>query len=514
MPDDPSLPSGPLTSDTVRPETSPPGASSAGASPDAGHPPEVDLDPAAVFDLELVLMRVLSGQQSLGMPLEAGDPGPSEPAPPDQRRAGQELPTEELPEVRLRVSAELATELTRAGRAVLRDHESTPLAVLEEVHLADPGDVQPDEADRDHPRAGTGREVLGRARPWRRRESGENRAEALTPEDLAQADAVVLVGRPPMTGDEEALAAAVTAASGQVLVLVSEGPSQDGNVPGPVMLRLSRLLAAELGDAGRVRVRSAPLAWRDPDSDLVLGQLLSSAAGAAPLVHLAARDEAKGARQWQEALEALQLGSDVPLPLLSPGAEEVLRRWRPPRHERGLVVMFTGLSGSGKSTLARALRDRIAAASDRSVTLLDGDVVRRMLSSGLGFDRTSRELNVRRIGYVASEIARHGGIAVCAPIAPYASTRDAVRAMVAPVGDMVLVHVATPLEECEARDLKGLYAKARAGLVPGFTGISDPYEEPLDAEVRVDTSQMDPDEAVAQVLGYLRVGGWLPEVSA
>lgn len=483
MPDDLSSPPASLPSDTP--------------------PPEVDLDPAAVFDLELVLMHVLQGRQALGMPLAATAPAAPEPLP-------------DPPTVRLRVPGDLAGELTRAGRAVLRDHESTPLAVLEDVRLADADDdrVGAGAPGADSPGDGAVREVLGLARPWRRRESGENRADALTPQDLAEADAVVLVGRPPMTGDAEVLAAAVAAASGQVLVLVSEGPSQDGKVPGPVMLRLARLLAEELGPTERVRVRSAPLAWRDPDSDLVLGQLVSTAAGGVPLVHLAARDEAKGARQWHEALEELQLGTDGELSLLSPGAPEVLRRWRPPRHARGLVVMFTGLSGSGKSTLARALRERVAAMSDRSVTLLDGDVVRRMLSAGLGFDRDSREMNVRRIGFVASEIARHGGIAVCAPIAPYASTRAAVRAMVEPVGDMVLVHVSTPLEECEARDLKGLYAKARAGLVPGFTGVSDPYEEPQDAEVVVDTSQMDPDEAVAHVLGYLHVGGWLPEVTA
>ncbi|MGZ4696957.1 MAG: adenylyl-sulfate kinase [Oryzihumus sp.] len=449
--------------------------------------PQVDLDPAAVFDLELVLMRVLQGAQPLGMPLTVADPA---------------APGVDPPEVRLQLPEELAVLVAAAGSVVLRDHESTPLALLEDVHVDAPAS------------AGSGLELAGRARALRPRESGENRAEALRPGDLESADALVVVGRPPMTGDAEALAAAVAAASGRVLVLVSEGPSQDGLVPGSVMLRLARLLAAELGPPERVQVRSAPLAWRDPDSDLVLGQLLSSAAGAVPLVHLAARDEAKGARQWQEAREALQLGTDAQLSLLSPGAEPVLRRWRPPRHERGLVVMFTGLSGSGKSTLARALRERIASLSDRSVTLLDGDVVRQMLSAGLGFDKASREMNVRRIGYVASEIARHGGIAVCAPIAPYASTRAAVRAMVEPVGDMVLVHVSTPLEECEARDLKGLYAKARAGLVPGFTGVSDPYEEPLDAEVTVDTSQMEPEEAVAHVLGYLRVGGWLAEVDA
>ena len=132
-----------------------------------------------------------------------------------------------------------------------------------------------------------------------------------------------------------------------------------------------------------------------------------------------------------------------------------------------------------------------------------------MLSAGLGFDRESRIMNVRRIGYVGAEIARHGGIAICAPIAPYASTRADVRAMAQAVGDFVLVHVNTPLAECERRDLKGLYAKARAGLIPEFTGISDPYDEPVDADLRVDTSTLTQDEAVAVVLGHLVAGGWV-----
>jgi sulfate adenylyltransferase len=196
-------------------------------------------------------------------------------------------------------------------------------------------------------------------------------------------------------------------------------------------------------------------------------------------------------------------------PLLA-RALPVLTRWRPPRQQRGLVVFFTGLSGSGKSSLASALTDHLAGQTGRTVTLLDGDVVRRMLSSGLGFDRAGRDLNVRRIGFVAAEVARHGGIAVCAPIAPYAESRAAVREMVEGVGDLVLVHVATPLAECERRDVKGLYRKARAGLVSQFTGISDPYDEPLDADVRVDTSWASVPESLAVVTDYLAKGGWLP----
>jgi sulfate adenylyltransferase len=198
----------------------------------------------------------------------------------------------------------------------------------------------------------------------------------------------------------------------------------------------------------------------------------------------------------------------VQLPTQSEIAE-LLRQWRPPRPERGLTVFFTGLSGSGKSTIARGLVAAIRERYDRTVTLVDGDVARRMLSAGLGFSRPDRELNVRRIGWVAAEITRHGGLAVCAPIAPYASTRAEVRQMVEANGDFVLIHVATPLEVCEQRDRKGLYAKARAGVITEFTGISDPYEEPDDADLRIDTSSITVEEAVAAVLKHLERNGWL-----
>ena len=173
--------------------------------------------------------------------------------------------------------------------------------------------------------------------------------------------------------------------------------------------------------------------------------------------------------------------------------------------------MFTGLSGSGKSTLARDVADWVATHSSRTVSLLDGDRVRQLLSSGLGFDEASRELNVRRIGYVAAEVARHGGIAICSPIAPAATVRAEVRAMAECVGDFLLVHVSTPLEECERRDLKGLYAAARQGTVPHFTGISAPYDVPVDADLRVDTSRVERPQAARMVLDTLIDGGWLSE---
>jgi sulfate adenylyltransferase len=173
------------------------------------------------------------------------------------------------------------------------------------------------------------------------------------------------------------------------------------------------------------------------------------------------------------------------------------------------VLFLTGLSGSGKSTIARDLRDQLAERSDRHVSLLDGDLIRSLLSAGLTFSRADRDLNIARIGYVAAEVARHGGIAICAPIAPFAAARERVRQMVSQVGDFLLIHVATPVEVCEARDRKGLYAKARAGLIEQFTGVSDPYEEPTDAILSIDTSALSRSEATSAIMAMLTSGGWL-----
>jgi len=215
-----------------------------------------------------------------------------------------------------------------------------------------------------------------------------------------------------------------------------------------------------------------------------------------------------------ELEDLLDRGEDVPSWFAPPGVTAELRRARPPRRERGVVVLFTGLSGSGKSTIARALRDALAERGDRTVSLLDGDQVRQRLSAGLTFSRADRDMNIARIGYVATEVARHGGIAICAPIAPYEAARAQVRRMVSEVGDFLLIHVATPMAVCEARDRKGLYAKARAGLIDHFTGVSDPYEEPRNADLTIDTSVMSRQEAVETVLGLLTIGGWLRDPAA
>jgi sulfate adenylyltransferase len=212
--------------------------------------------------------------------------------------------------------------------------------------------------------------------------------------------------------------------------------------------------------------------------------------------------------------DMLDAGTQVPSWFASESVAAELRHARPPRSERGFVLFLTGLSGSGKSTIARDLRDLLAERGDRRVSLLDGDLVRSLLSAGLTFSREDRDLNIARIGYVAAEIARHGGIAICAPIAPFAAARERARQMVSEVGDFLLIHVATPVEVCEQRDRKGLYAKARAGLIKQFTGVNDPYEEPTDALLVLDTSVLSREEATAKIMTMLITGGWLAADSA
>ena len=205
----------------------------------------------------------------------------------------------------------------------------------------------------------------------------------------------------------------------------------------------------------------------------------------------------------------LEHGEAIPAWFSFPSVLRVLRRIHPPRRQQGLTLFFTGLSGSGKSTLASILYGKFIEDGRRPATLLDGDIVRRNLSSELGFSRAHRDLNVRRIGFVASEITKNAGVAICAPIAPYASTRRAVREMVEEYGAMIEVHVSTSLEVCEARDRKGLYARARRGLIKEFTGISDPYEVPESPEVRIDTSDLTPAEAAQVIYLYLLREGYL-----
>jgi len=210
-----------------------------------------------------------------------------------------------------------------------------------------------------------------------------------------------------------------------------------------------------------------------------------------------------------ELRRRLREGLDIPEWFSFPEVITELRKTHPPRHKQGFTVFFTGLSGSGKSTIASALMVKLMELGGRRVTLLDSDVVRKNLSSELGFSKEHRDLNILRIGYVASEITKNGGIAICAPIAPYTATRRSVRDLIDPLGGFVEIHVATPIEVCETRDRKGLYAKARAGLIKGFTGIDDPYEDPADPEMRIDTSNLTPDLAAHSILIKLESMGFI-----
>jgi len=215
-----------------------------------------------------------------------------------------------------------------------------------------------------------------------------------------------------------------------------------------------------------------------------------------------------------ELRERLQQGKEIPSWFTFPEVATELRRSYPPRAKQGFTVFFTGLSGSGKSTIANALMVKMLEQGGRPVTLLDGDLVRKNLSSELGFSKEHRDINIRRIGWTAALVTRNGGIALCAPIAPYDSVRKEVRSMIEPAGGFVLVHVATTLEMCEERDRKGLYAKARAGVIKEFTGISDPYEVPADAELVIDTADFSPDEAAQEIILYLEREGFIGDTSA
>jgi sulfate adenylyltransferase len=457
--------------------------------------PDVGIEPPLVADLELALLGVLDEHQVLGgaVPAHPASDAALDPNPGDERGHRR---------VRLPLPAGLVDDVVAAGGVVLRDEEWTPFARLVEA--------EPEVAVGETPAAGSV-VVSGVLEPLKAREAGFGRSQALTAADAAAPGEplhLVVLRRPPVGDEHQQLGDLGTQARSRVLFVVPAGPASAGEVPPAVLVEVARSLTATW-QAGW-SVRTAPLAWRDDVSDQHLVDRLARRLGAGDVTYLgSAATEPTSAAQWQEALRLLDEGTADDLPGLSAATQEALRRWRPPRTRRGLVLMFTGLSGSGKSTLARSVTEHIRRAG-RTVSLLDGDVVRTMLSSGLGFDRASRELNIERIGYVAAEVARHGGVAVCAPIAPYERSRAAVRRMALEHGDFVLVHVSTPIEECERRDLKGLYAKARAGEIAEFTGVSDPYEVPTDADLAVDTSVLDPDDATRVVVDHLVRGGWLP----
>jgi sulfate adenylyltransferase len=213
-----------------------------------------------------------------------------------------------------------------------------------------------------------------------------------------------------------------------------------------------------------------------------------------------------------ELRERLATGREIPAWFSFQDVVKELRCTYPPRNQQGFTVFFSGLPSSGKSTIANVLMVKLLESGGRPVTLLDGDLVRKNLSSELTFSKEHRDLNIQRIGFVASEITKNGGIALCAPIAPYDSVRKQVRQLIKSSGGFILVHVSTPVEVCEQRDRKGLYAKARAGIIKEFTGISDPYEEPNDADLALDTTNSSPEECVQAVILHLEKEGYIGPV--
>ncbi len=207
--------------------------------------------------------------------------------------------------------------------------------------------------------------------------------------------------------------------------------------------------------------------------------------------------------------ERILTGRQIPKWATFPEVVDELRKAYPTPQKQGFTVFLTGLSGAGKSTVAKVLFSRFLEIGDRPVTLLDGDIVRRNLSSNLKFTKEDRDINVRRIGFVASEITKNRGIAICAPIAPYESTRSEIRSTIESYGGFIEVHVSTPIETCEKRDRKGMYAKARAGLIKGFTGVDDPYEIPASPEVSINTTDITPNEAAQEILLFLGQKGFI-----
>ncbi|MDD9349502.1 adenylyl-sulfate kinase [Mumia sp.] len=288
----------------------------------------------------------------------------------------------------------------------------------------------------------------------------------------------VLVEQPLTVDDVEAVVDAEERTGRRAVLIVRTGPDPRRTLTAPALVRAA---LAALPDRPVVAVALARRPEPTDDADLTAAVLRAYA---------------------DEVLAVRGTGR------LTDRVAAIVSADQPPLDERGLVVFFTGLSGSGKSTIARALYDLVLEDGRRTVTSLDGDVVRHHLSKGLGFSKQDRETNIARIGWVAAEIARHRGVAICSPIAPFDATRKQVRAMVEEAGgSFALVHVATPLEECERRDRKGLYAKARAGAIPEFTGISSPYEVPDDALVSVDTTGRTVPDVLDEVVGALVAAG-------
>ena len=475
-------------------------------------PPELD-------DLECLLLGAYGSLDGFVAPADLPDAGPPV------------APT-------LVVPAPLAADAVRAGELVVLDEEDVPVA---RVLVTAAVDVPP---DRSAPGAAE-RAVVGRVLPERASHRGTHRGLRRPAQRAAVGDLLgVPVRHPPSWPELVATAATARQHAQRVLLLPLTGHGS------PQVVDASALVRASVGAVDVLRglgvaaeVVPVPVPAHDQRGEEDLAAWVAAAYGATtvvgpspgaapprtgwvtlPEVRLAhdglhwvvaaAGDGADAGKvrpgEVTSALLAGALAGDgLPAHLLPEASAREVRRTVRPGGGRGCAVLLTGLSGSGKSTIARALAAALLERSDRTVTLLDGDVVRRLLSAGLTFSRADRDLNVRRLGFVAAEVARHGGVAICAPIAPYASTRAQVRAMVEEHGGFLLVHVSTALEVCEARDRKGLYARARTGELPHFTGISDPYEEPADADLRLDSSVVEVSAAVEQLLAALTDRGWL-----
>jgi len=322
----------------------------------------------------------------------------------------------------------------------------------------------------------------------------------------------VVVDEPPTLGDRRTVSDAVAPSGASAVLCVMPArrrPHPPGEVGAAGIVRAGLAFADELRAAHPgVPVVSVVLPWpgtgslaapgsEDGGADGIPGlDGVLSAYGATATVRLGGLRDPEERERVADVPRAFERSVRAAYPPAS--AAEIIRA-AGQRQPRGAVVFFTGLSGSGKSTIARALAEDLADRDARQVTLLDGDEVRQTLSADLGFDAVSRERNIERIAYVASLVAAHGGVAIAAPIAPFAAGRRRARDLARRHGGFVLVHVSTPLETCEARDRKGLYAQARAGLVPEFTGITSPYEAPDDADVVVDTTDLDLADAVQAV---------------
>jgi sulfate adenylyltransferase len=334
-----------------------------------------------------------------------------------------------------------------------------------------------------------------------RRPAREVRAALTGSGDVDSADRLgLLVTEVPTREELDAAALLATTGSGTgtgpgtvlLLVPVARRTPEPGAVGAPGLVRAALGLAELLAERVEAQVTAVVVPWSGPAGTTL--EEVAAAYGVTRVETLSAHRSAATA----ERVAALPRVLDEAVQALYPAASAAeVGRAASSAHGRGAVLFFTGLSGSGKSTVARALAAELND-DGLTTTLLDGDEVRHHLSKGLGFDRESRETNVERIGYVAALVAKHGGIAVAAPIAPFAAGRARVRKLAEDAGArFVLVHISTPLEVCEARDRKGLYAKARAGEIPEFTGISSPYEEPADADLVIDASVVSVADAVA-----------------